>query len=262
MEITYNENSHRDTIPDTEKSQPRPWRAAGWLCVFALLHFAGVFLYIAGYGGYQGAQLGAQGQVVDPAAIQAQIQTHIQSPAALVGMYLVQFCMLLPVVLLVAQFKGQSRWETLALRRFPVKSLAIWMPALLVFLAAQLLVVHALDIEPGEFIQSLAGSRHLPVALVIVFAAPLLEELVFRGYLFKAWRRSRLGFSGTLLLTSLLFTATHAGQYHWVYMGFVFVLSLLLGLAREKSGSVLLPILLHAGNNLASAITVIYLGMA
>ncbi|WP_308367588.1 MULTISPECIES: CPBP family intramembrane glutamic endopeptidase [unclassified Microbulbifer] len=262
MEIISNENSHWDTTAGTEKLQPRTWRAAGWLCVFALLHFVGVFLYIAGYGGYLGAQLGTQGQVVDPAAIQAQIETHIQSPAALVGMYMTQFCLLLPAVLLVAHFRQQSRWETLAVRRFPLKSLATWLPALLVFLAAQALLAHALDIDPGEFMKSLAGSRFLPLALMMVVAAPLLEELVFRGYLFRAWRHTRLGLSGTLLLTSVLFTALHFGQYHWVQLSFIFALSLLLGLAREKSGSVLLPILLHAGNNLASAITVIYLGMA
>nr|WP_277611316.1 CPBP family intramembrane glutamic endopeptidase [Microbulbifer celer] len=109
--------------------------------------------------------------------------------------------------------------------------------------------------------ETLAGSKHLLLALIIVFAAPLLEELVFRGYLFRAWRHSRLGFSGTLLLTSILFALLHAGQYHWIQLSFIFVLALILGVAREKSGSVLLPMLLHLLNNLTSAVVVIYFGI-
>jgi membrane protease YdiL (CAAX protease family) len=124
-----------------------------------------------------------------------------------------------------------------------------------------MLIGRLVEIDPGEFMHMLAGSRHLPVALVIVLVAPVLEELLFRGYLFKAWRHTRLGLSGTLVLTSALFALLHWGQYHWVQLAFVFVLALGLGLAREKSGSVLLPMILHALNNLVSAILVIYLGL-
>ncbi|MCW8126877.1 CPBP family intramembrane glutamic endopeptidase [Microbulbifer halophilus] len=240
---------------------PSPWYATSWLTLFAILHFVGVFLYIAGYGGYLGAQFGANGEVVDPASIQKSVEAHIKTPAALTGMYLAQFCLILPVLLFASKFDTQTRRATLALRAFELSSLWRWLPVLVVFLVAQMLTVKALGIEQGEFMQSIAGSRNLPLALVLVLAAPLLEELVFRGYLFRAWRQSRLGFSGTLLLTSTLFTLLHWGQYHWLQLGFVFVLALVLGMARERSGSVLLPMLLHALNNLGAAILVIYLGI-
>ncbi|WP_323845665.1 type II CAAX endopeptidase family protein [Microbulbifer magnicolonia] len=225
------------------------------------MHFLAIFLYIAGYGGYLGAQIGAKGEVLDPAAIQSAVQAHMQTPAAMAGFYLLQFSLIMPVLLLVAKFRGQSRWDTLAVRPFALKFLWRWVALLLVFLFAQIFVVRLLGIGQGEFMEMLAGIRHLPLALVIVMAAPLLEELVFRGYLFSAWRRTRLGFSGTLLLTSALFTLLHWGQYHWVQLGSIFVLALILGLAREKSGSVLLPMLLHLLNNLVSTIVVIYLGI-
>ena len=243
------------------QSLPGPWRATGWLLVFAVLHFLGVFLYLVGYGGYLGAQLGAQGEVVDPAAIQLAVEAHLQTPAAMAGSYLVQFILILPLLLLVSNFKTRPRWSTLGVRPFAFGSIWRWLILLLLFLAGQLLAVRLLDIEQGEFMQLLAGSRHLPLVLVIVLAAPLLEELLFRGYLFTAWRQTRLGFSGTLLLTSGLFTLMHWGQYHWMQLSFVFVLALLLGLARERSGSVLLPMLLHLLNNLVSAVVVIYLGI-
>lgn len=240
---------------------PHPWRAMGWLFVFVMLHFLGVFLYVVGYGGYLGAQLGAQGNSVDAAAVQAAVEAHMQTAAAMAGGYLMQFFLILPLLLLVSNFKSQSRWCTLGVRRFDFESIGRWLLLLALFLAGQILTVRLLNVEQGEFIQMLAGSRHLPLALVVVLAAPLLEELLFRGYLFSAWRHSRLGLSGTLLLTSGLFTLMHWGQYHWVQLSFVFLLALILGLARERTGSVLLPILLHLLNNFVSAIVVIYLGI-
>ena len=247
--------------PSSNEILPSPWRATGWLLVFAILHFVGVFLYIAGYGGYLGAQLGAQGQVVDQVAIQQQIEEHLTSPSAMAGMYLAQFALILPVVLLVSRFKNQTAVETLGIARFPWKSVLPWVGLLGVFLALQSSVNYLFAIDQGEFMQMLAGSKHLLLALVLILAAPLLEELVFRGYLFRAWRNTRLGFSGTLLLTSLLFTLLHFGQYNLVQLGFVFALALVLGFAREKSGSVLLPMLLHLCNNLAAAIVVLYFGI-
>lgn len=77
MEIPHNENSRQDTTPDTEAPQPRPWRAAGWLCIYTLLHFArGVFLCHR-LQRLPGGATGTQGQAVDPVVIQPQIQAHI-----------------------------------------------------------------------------------------------------------------------------------------------------------------------------------------
>lgn len=262
METTLVENPafDRGSVAGGERL-PRPWRALGWLAVFVILHLAAIFLYVAGYGAYLGAQLGAAGQVVDPAAIQGEVEAHLQTPGALAGIYLFQFCLMLPLLLAISQFREQSRWMTLGVGRFPARSLLAWLPVLAVFMVLQMLAVRLFAIDPGEFMRSLAGSRHLLLILVMVLVAPVLEELLFRGYLFRAWRHTRLGLTGTLLLTSLLFTAIHGAQYHFLQLAFVFVLSLILGIARERSGSVLLPMLLHALNNLVSAVLVVYLGI-
>lgn len=263
MEIATEESTGGEVGQDTAATniQPNPWRATGWLVVFALLHVLGVFFYIAGYGGYLGAQLGAQGEVVDPVAVQAQIAEHVTQPGAMAGMYLAQFVLILPILLLVSRFKGQTAAQTLGIQSFSMKQVMPWLGVLAVFLAVETTAARVFNIEQGEFMEMLAGSKHLLLALVLVFAAPLLEELVFRGYLFRAWRHTRLGFSGTLLLTSVLFTLLHWGQYSLAQLSFVFTLALILGFAREKSGSVLLPMLLHLGNNLAAAVLVLYLGI-
>lgn len=242
-------------------SLPRFAPSFGWLALFFFVFFAAVMFYAIGYGVILGLEYAAQGITnPDQQDIHQRMQEHLGNPSGMVGMYLFQCLMLIPLVFFAAHFTRQSCLQTLAFNRFRVSVLGFWLAVLAVFLAAEFVLMRSLSIDPGNFLRQLSGSKHLPFALVVIFCAPLLEELIFRGYLFKAWRHSRLGLSGTLLLTSGLFTALHISQYNWMILAMIFVLSIILGLAREKSGSLWVPIILHAINNLVAAITVIYFG--
>ena len=84
--------------------------------------------------------------------------------------------------------------------------------------------------------------------LTTVLGAPLLEEVVFRGFLYKGWAASRLRPLGAVLLTSAIFAAMH-GQYDAVELTAVFAFALLLGAVRWWSGSLWLCIAMHALNN-------------
>jgi len=78
---------------------------------------------------------------------------------------------------------------------------------------------------------------------------PLFEELFYRGFLFSGLRRSRLGVSGTILTTAALFALTHYryGVYGVIW---IFVLGLVFGIARHRSDTIRLPILMHVTYNL------------
>ena len=248
--------------PPAPQHLPRVGPSFGWLLLFFVLFFASAVFYVVGYGAVLGYQSAVQGVALpDPAQIEVMIQEHLGQPNGLAGLYLLQCLILLPVIAAVAHFRTQHWSVTLGFRRFAVQSLAVWMMIWLAYLAITYVINLLADVDPGDFMRSLNGSQHFGAALVLVIGAPLLEELIFRGYLFKAWRHSRLGLSGTLLLTSLLFTALHLSQYNWIYLSMIFVLSLILGLAREKSGSIWVPLAIHAANNLVATVTIIYLGM-
>lgn len=81
--------------------------------------------------------------------------------------------------------------------------------------------------------------------LALVFVAPIVEELVMRGWLYGKLR-AKLNFVPSALLTSLLFAVLH-GQ--WNVGITVFFLSLVLCSLREITGSVWSGILLHMLNN-------------
>lgn len=81
--------------------------------------------------------------------------------------------------------------------------------------------------------------------LGIVIAAPLTEELIFRGFLFRGWSQTRFGAVLATLLTAPLWASLHM-QYDWFFMGHIVVIGLMLGWLRARSGSLLLTMGLHA----------------
>ncbi len=84
--------------------------------------------------------------------------------------------------------------------------------------------------------------------LAVVVAAPIVEEILFRGFLFQGLCRSRLRAPGAILVSSLLFALPHL-QYDLFDISSVLALGLVFGLARWHSGSTYLPIGLHILSN-------------
>jgi membrane protease YdiL (CAAX protease family) len=105
-----------------------------------------------------------------------------------------------------------------------------------------------------EAYRGMAASGMIVMLLASVVAAPIGEEILYRGFLYRAWA-PRLGFIGTIALTSSIFAATHL-QYDLRGMAMVFFLGLLFGGARWASGSTLLSMLMHAVTNVAATIRV------
>ena len=85
--------------------------------------------------------------------------------------------------------------------------------------------------------------------LTFVIVAPVGEEIMFRGFLFRGWVRSERAAIPAILVISLLFAAIHV-QYDWFGILGVFFIGLLLAVARWRSGSTLLTILMHLLANL------------
>jgi membrane protease YdiL (CAAX protease family) len=87
--------------------------------------------------------------------------------------------------------------------------------------------------------------------LAIVVVGPIGEETLFRGFLFRGWHRTPRDIWVVIIATALLWAFSHA-QYNLYLIGQVFVLGLLLGWFRFKSGSTLLTIFLHGLLNLVA----------
>lgn len=245
-----------ETVP--QSTTPRFGRSLAWLLAIAVSYFLGTFLYAIAAGIYYG--------VTQPELMQADganfMAAHIMSPSGLTGSYIVIFIAVMSVLYKAASFPQQSWFNTLAMHKVAFRRYLPWLGAFAIYYAVASLVSYIAQIDSGEFISSIKDTQHLGLFFVMVFLAPVVEELVFRGYFFQAWRNSWLGLWGTIIVTSVLFTLVHMGQYPLLVLAMLFCFSVLLGLAREKTGSVYVPMAMHAVNNLIACVLIVFLGLA
>ena len=91
-----------------------------------------------------------------------------------------------------------------------------------------------------------------------VFLAPVTEELLFRGLIFRnLYGKSRFfAYTLSMVLFSLIHVSGYIGLYEWKLLALCFVQylapALCLNLAYRYSGTLVAPILLHMLNNLAA----------
>jgi membrane protease YdiL (CAAX protease family) len=154
--------------------------------------------------------------------------------------------------------------DYLALRWTSWRNFLIGVVALAALVGCWDLLSRALgrEIQPG-FMGEVLKSAQTDGAvwlLVVAFciAAPVSEEILARGFLYRGWSESRLGVAGAIFLSSLAWTSLHL-QYDWFFFGEVFSIGLLLGYMRYRANSTWLTIVLHGINNLAATIQTFWL---
>jgi membrane protease YdiL (CAAX protease family) len=83
-----------------------------------------------------------------------------------------------------------------------------------------------------------------------VMLAPLVEETIFRGYIYPVLARS-FGVGWGVIVTGIIFGGLHAVQLWggWGQIGLLMIVGIVLTYARARSGSVLTSYLFHLGYN-------------
>jgi membrane protease YdiL (CAAX protease family) len=232
-------------------SQPTPLRALGWLGVFALLTVGAQFAYLYYLDHFYFPE------PLPPAQRTQRLQDFTMSSFGLGMFYLLQVAVILPTLLYAASFPGQSWPRTLAINPVPWSTVGKWLVIWLAVMTTVNMVLVQFDAGEELFMEQFLNNPHWLMLVAASLLAPMLEELLFRGYLYKAFRPTRLGMSGTLLLTSACFSLMHAAQYSWYGVAQIFCLALVLGLARERSGSILTPIAIHTTQNTLASLLVL-----
>jgi membrane protease YdiL (CAAX protease family) len=95
--------------------------------------------------------------------------------------------------------------------------------------------------------------------LTVVVVAPIGEETLFRGFLFRGWQASPSNPWAAIGATALLWALVHV-QYNALVIGQVLLAGLAFGWVRWASGSTIATILLHALLN-AAGMTETYLAL-
>lgn len=106
-----------------------------------------------------------------------------------------------------------------------------------------------------------APSQLVAALILILFAAPVMEELLFRGLL-QTWIKKHLGIKAAILITSLCFALFHMSETHGVgnfsLIPSLFVFSCFLGFIYERQRSLFASIVLHMTFNLSSTLRILF----
>lgn len=107
------------------------------------------------------------------------------------------------------------------------------------------------------FIQLMSQLTDDPVVMIImtVILAPIFEEIIFRGIIQKGLVNKGVKPWKAIVYASIIFGVVHGNP--WQFISAV-MLGCILGLVYHKTKTLLLPILLHAFNNLSLSLLVLY----
>jgi membrane protease YdiL (CAAX protease family) len=241
-------------VPD--RQPPRIWKFWG-TALWGLFIFAGMFVGQATVIAYFVLRQGGSFDIAE--AIRVVGSGLTISLSVIMG---------LPAVLIAAWIAIRTTRtpfaDYLALRSTSWRNFLIGVVAMAVLVGCWDLLSRALgrEVTPGFMGDVLKSAQADGALWLLVFAfciaAPVSEEILARGFLYRGWSESKLGVPGAIFLSSLFWTSLHL-QYDWFFFGEVFSIGLLLGYLRYRTNSTWLTIVLHGINNLAATIQTFWL---
>lgn len=102
----------------------------------------------------------------------------------------------------------------------------------------------------NEANKDLGNGSSLGIILIAVVAAPLIEEILFRGIVFQSIKKV-IPLWMAVAISSVLFGAYHMNIVQAVYATFMGVVAAII---YEKKNNLIYPILVHVANNFVGAI--------
>lgn len=160
-------------------------------------------------------------------------------------------CSAVLFLVLLIRFRKVDVKQHLALQPFLFKDLLSWLLVLIGFSVIFTLIAWLVSHETPDFMTKIWQSREHTLLLLfaILIAAPIFEECLFRGFLFSGVQNSHLGTGAAIVISSAFWAMIHT-QYGSFELITIFILGVILAVSRIASGSLYVPIILHASNNL------------
>lgn len=224
----------------------------------------GLLIFVAMFVGQVGAILllmALRGLPIDMASI----QLVGREPQALALSVIMGLPATLVAVWLAIRIKKASFVDYLALHWPSWKQFLFGAVGLILLVLAWETMSRSLGREatPGFMTDLLKSGRDKGAALLLLVAfavaAPMSEEILARGFLFRGWSASFLRVPGAIILSSLVWTIVHL-QYDMYFLAEVFTIGLWFGYMRYRANSLWLTSVLHALNNLTAVVLTMWLG--
>jgi membrane protease YdiL (CAAX protease family) len=190
---------------------------------------------------------------------QKDIERFVMSkPAFAVGsMVLLYALILLFLYVTLAVLPGFPFWRTLGWRKITRPDGTPRSPWLFFFAGCALsfaVFLVTAKMQPHEDVPIEELFRYKNTALLFmamaVLVAPLVEETVFRGYLYPLFAKY-FGIASSVLVTGILFGLMHGAQLGWTWslVAVLTAVGIIFTFVRARTGSVFASFLLHLGYN-------------
>ncbi|MFB3917864.1 MAG: lysostaphin resistance A-like protein [Terriglobales bacterium] len=236
------EPPQREIIPslDLRPQYDPPWTGWDVLLIALVALFSIVVFSIAAFA-YLGRLALFQGRSVAELAMDPRIIVPVQT-----GAYVV----VLAFMYWIVRSYGRRFWSAVHWkwpgRLFPcmfagvVLAIGIQLSSALLPIPKQLPIERLFRTPLGAYLMGVFG----------ITAAPLVEELFFRGFLYPVLAR-RLGIAPGVVVTSILFAFIHQSQlgHAWGPLLLLFIVGLVLTIVRARTDSVAPGFLIHVSYN-------------
>ncbi|MBI1180930.1 MAG: CPBP family intramembrane metalloprotease [Alphaproteobacteria bacterium] len=183
---------------------------------------------------------GVPQNVATEAATDAMMQVYWLGAVA--GLLLIRF--------VIDRRRGLDFAEYLDLRPIPHLALLPWLLVLFVYFGL-FVVLPEITMARDGLSHGLSAGGTFFYFVTAVTMAPLFEEMLFRGFIFKGLAHSRLGVAGAIILTTAMWTSVHRHfTVEWfdeLYgLGVIFGAGVIFAVARVRTGSLYTSIALHS----------------
>ena len=236
-----------------ETPQPKPWgfwTTIGFCCIIGAAYIAAniiiAFAFII------------QAVISNPHLDTSALSKKLESSGLFISLSTILGAVaIISLVVLFAGIRKQIKIkEYLCLKNPGLKQVAIWSLALVLFAFCSDVLTYFLSrpIVPEFMTDAYSNAGFVPLLwFALIVAAPFSEEFLFRGFLFKGIEYSKLGSIGAILITAFLWSIIHL-QYDLYGIASIFAGGLLVGIARLKTGSVYVPVVMHSLMNLIATV--------
>lgn len=152
---------------------------------------------------------------------------------------------------------GINDWPTIVEVMIAPLAIIVYMilSGILLLIATNLLAVNIQQRQALPFSETMLATngQYILAFVTLVVLAPVVEELLFRGYLYGKLRNS-FTIWVSVLVTSLAFGVAHlwggpGNPLQWAVAIDTFALSIVMTVAREYTGAIWVPVLMHMIKN-------------
>lgn len=128
-----------------------------------------------------------------------------------------------------------------------IKLSNLWLPIISMVILSVATIFYGEDETWLLRMFNLSPLHQFIMVVAVIFAAPVIEEIIFRGFLLN----TGIGYGPNgkrvaIFITSLLFSLAHYQYHSPVTFIMIFVMSVIFCLVRIHTNSLLVPIILHA----------------